>query len=154
MGTVIDDDFGFDIQQGYDAVDRMRPLIQRMLESEDDIEIVLTVLGEGFFNSLRLAGASKWQAEKWAKRAYGKIGAKSNFGIAVQNAYEPIGEEMTALINEGCHPLALAWNFNGAIGNIVGTVFGRNSREFAWVGENLIMFIRVTRASSEQSESH
>ena len=86
-----DDEFGFDMKQALEVNARLRPHINALLDAKTDVPIVLTALGEGFFIALRMAGASKWQSQKWAKKVYRHMKVKGDFGFAVAAAYESLG---------------------------------------------------------------
>ena len=144
----IDEELGIDPQEGFRVGERLSPVLQTMVDQQaGDIEVVLVTLGEAFFIALRSAGASSWQIEKWSKRAYGKLGLKSNFAVRVQGAYEPIGAEITAMIAEGFDPLAIAWSLAGAILRI-GRQIGISDAQYDWLAENLIMYINDTRETA------
>jgi hypothetical protein len=141
----IDPEIGFAREECLAAADRLQPVIQRMVSVQTDPALVLTALGEAFYGCLQVAGASAWQIEKWNKRIYGKIGIKSNFGASVQGAYEPLGAEITAMVDEGAAPLVIAWSLVGAIINITGQLLGQHSPRIAWLQDNLIMHINEVR---------
>ena len=111
MTTGVDPEIGVSKQETFLADDRLQPIIQQILDSDSDGDVVGTVLIEAFYACLLSAGATPWQIEKWRKRTVNDIGRSSL--LPVQDAYEPLGAELTCMINDGVDPLAAAWACTG-----------------------------------------
>lgn len=146
MSELVDLETGIHPQEARAAVDRLRPYIQTLLDDDYDGDVVAGALIEAFFGCLKSTGASDWQMEKWANRVFAKVTKQQRKSGTLQDAYEPIGIQITTMIQDGYDPLAIAWSLIGAIGNIIGQISGADYDRADSIRDQLIDCINRTRA--------
>jgi hypothetical protein len=136
----VDLETGIDEEQAFKAVERTRPIIQAMLHESSSGDVVAGVLLEAFFGCLKAAGLSGWEYEKNSKALSSKLGVKTA-GIAVQRAYEPLGAEITNMMEEGIDPLAIAYSLNGAVLNITSQMLGKSNSVSDAINDAMLLMI-------------
>ncbi len=135
----IDEELGFDPQQAYEATEQLRQPIQNILNNFD-LPVVCTALAEAFFGCLKMAGASDWDVDKWAKKLLRIVGHCSS--NSVQSAYDDLSQPINKMIQEeDFGSLAIAYSLIGAIVSVMRQHPAVSDKKADELMENLLMHI-------------